>query len=226
MNSAETTCSQIDHDIVIRLGECAIKNVKLHKFLGIKIDSKLLWKEQVKYINSKISRSMGIIYKIKDNLTRDAKMILYYSLIYPHLQYCNLVWASAMKTVVQPLFILQKKIVRIISGAGYRDHTNPIFSELGILKLDDIHRLELLKFVFNQLQLPSVFTFVSISTLNFSTLRNKNLLRPPQPKSETYKRFVIYSGCIEWNKLSDSLRSIQNEVTFKMNVKKYLLKET
>lgn len=118
---------------------------------------------------------------------------------------------------------MQKKIVRVISEAGYRDHTDPLFSNLSILKLSDIHKLELLKFVYNQLNTPTVITFERNSTIHSQNLRNQNLLRLPQPRSEATKRFVNYSGCIAWNNLPETFRSIDNSVTFKIKLKKYIL---
>lgn len=116
---------------------------------------------------------------------------LYDDLVYPYLQYCNLDWGSAMKTVMQPLVLLQKKVVRSISGAGYWDHTDPLSSELLILKLFDIHRLKLyIKFVNNQQQAPTVITFDLVSSVHNHNLRNQKIRRLPQPRSEATKRFV------------------------------------
>ena len=41
------------------------------------------------------------------------------------------------------MYLLQKKVVRIVCGVGYiyREHTNELFSELHILKLIDIVKL-------------------------------------------------------------------------------------
>ena len=44
-----------------------------------------------------------------------------------------------------PLFKLQKRIVRIIGGCDYRDHSEPIFQEMKLLTLSDIHFLETAK---------------------------------------------------------------------------------
>lgn len=213
----------INHNIVIKLGSCKIERVSSIKFLGIFLDEKILWKNHINYINNKISKSIGILYKIKDKLTTDALLILYYSLIYPYLNYCNLTWGSAMKTYTNSLFIQQKRAVRIISGAGHRDHTDPLFQNLSLLKLDNIHKLESLKFVRSQLNVPTVINFDRVSTVHHQNLRSQHLLRVPQPRSEASKRFVVYSGCLTWNSLPQELKSLENSSTFKINVKRHLL---
>ena len=124
---------------------------------------------------------------------------------------------------MNPLLLLQKRVVRIISGAGYRDHTDPLFINLSLLKLEDIHKLELLKFVHSQLNIATVINFDAVSAVHHQNLRSQNMLRLPQPRSEATKRFVAYSGCLAWNSLPQDLKSIENNATFKIKVKRYLL---
>jgi hypothetical protein len=54
--------------------------------------------------------------------------------------------------IEKSFFLMQKRIVRIISGAKYNDHTDPLFNKLQILKLDDIYRLHVSKLVLKQKQ--------------------------------------------------------------------------
>lgn len=83
--------------------------------------------------------------------------------------------------------------MRGIVSAGYRDHTDPIFSELKLLRLNEIHQLELLIFVHRQMQTPTVTSFDFASNIHNLNLRNENLLRFPQPRSEAVRRLL----CIE-----------------------------
>ena len=150
---------------------------------------------------------------------------MYYSTVYPHLQYCNLVWGSAMKTIVNPLLLLQKRIIKIISSVGYREHTDHLFNEHAILRINDIHRLELFKFVHFELKSPTILLFSRVATIHSQNLRNSNLFRLPQIYFEACKRFVCYSRCIAWNSLPEQLKVIENSVTFRIKTKKYILDE-
>ena len=51
------------------------------------------WSEHIAYICKKISKSVGIIYRSRFCLLTNTKLMLYYTLIYPYLTYCNIVWA-------------------------------------------------------------------------------------------------------------------------------------
>ena len=59
------------------------------------------------------------------------------------------VWASAYKTNLRRLVILQKRIIRIINKSHFNAHTDPIFKDLGILKFNDIHLLQLGQFMYS-----------------------------------------------------------------------------
>ena len=64
------------------------------KFLGVYIDEHLSWKEHINYICNKIAKSVGIIYRSRYLLSSATRLSLYYTLIYPYLTYCNIVWSS------------------------------------------------------------------------------------------------------------------------------------
>ena len=101
---------------------------------------------------------MIIIYIMATTITqknlppKSSLRMLYYSLIYPYFYYCNIVWASTYKTNLRRLVILQKRIIRIINKSHFNAHTEPIFKDLGILKFNDIHLLQLGQFMY-----PNVF---------------------------------------------------------------------
>ena len=69
-------------------------------------------------------------------------------MVLPYINYGNILWASADKTCLNSLVILQKKAIRIISKAKYFDHSEPLFKTLELLNLDKIYKLNCLLFVY------------------------------------------------------------------------------
>ena len=51
---------------------------------------------------------ISIFYRVRKVLTREALVMLYNSLAYPHLTYCNFVWRSGPKTTIGKLLLLRK----------------------------------------------------------------------------------------------------------------------
>ena len=103
------------------------------KFLGVIIDSKLNWSDHITYIKNKISKSIGILTKIRRFLSKKTLRNLYFSFVYPYLTYCVEVWGNTHDTYLNPLIKLQKKCIRIITFSHYLEHTPPLFKQLDIL---------------------------------------------------------------------------------------------
>ena len=68
--------------------------------------------------------------------------MIYMSLIYSHINYCNLIWGAAEVGITEPLFILQKKkSIRIITKSSYLEHTAPLFKSLKLLPVYQVYSL-------------------------------------------------------------------------------------
>ena len=70
----------------------------------------------------KISRVIGVLYRLKHVFPREVLLTLCNALILPHLSYCILVWGSIIDGNHR-LLLLQKKAVRIITNQDYIAHS-------------------------------------------------------------------------------------------------------
>ena len=92
----------------------------------------------------KLNRNTGLISKLKYSLLQENIITLYHSLIVPYLKYCNIVWASsANHTELSKIFKVQKKCLRIATNSDYLAPSTPIFSDLSLLNIFDINKLEI-----------------------------------------------------------------------------------
>lgn len=66
-------------------------------------------------MSKKVSRAIGVLYKIRPYVTSKILKGIYYAIVYPFLLYGITVWGSTIETLIKPLHILQKKIVRMIT---------------------------------------------------------------------------------------------------------------
>ena len=76
----------------------AIKREPTMTFLGVLLDENLNWKEHINYIENKISKSMGILYKSRFLLNEQCTKNLYFAFVHSYLNYGNAAWASTTKT--------------------------------------------------------------------------------------------------------------------------------
>ena len=127
-----------------------ITRVRATKFLGVIIDEKLTWKDHISLVRSKLSKTVGIVYRIRHLFNRSALFILYCSLFLPYLTYGAEIWGNTYKSNTQCIFLLQKKIVRIVYGANFRDHTDVIFQDLKFYDLVKLKICEVMYRAFNK----------------------------------------------------------------------------
>ena len=204
-----------------------ISSVRTTKFLGIVIDENLSWKPHIQKVASTISKSIGIIYKFKGLFSKQILLSLYNTLVLPYLNYCAIVWANAYPSIVNRLFILQKRAVRFINNAFYREHTTPLFNELRILNVFDLYKYQLGTFMYqyNKNQLPSNFStfFTKINDIHTYNTRNKDNYYHNVSKSSLYQRTVRINGPTFWNSLDVRLRSQQSLKSFKTAFKNFLI---
>ena len=62
--------------------------VKENKYLGFMIDDSLKWESTVKYIQTKISRYIGMLKYAKHYMQEDTLGNMFLSVIQPHFSYC------------------------------------------------------------------------------------------------------------------------------------------
>ena len=182
-----------------------IDEVKCTKFLGVYIDNKLTWKKHIEYICGKVSRGIGIILRARHLLNHSALKTLYYSFVYPYFSYCNHVWGNTCSTYLNRLYMLQKRVIRVIAFAKYRDHTGPLFEKFGLLKLCDINKYAYSKFMYKwyHAMLPLIFekSFTGIQDVHTHDTRISRHLYKPKMDTNLGQTSFCFRGSQIWNSI-------------------------
>ena len=178
----------------IFINGCKIEQVQTTKFLGVIIDCNLTWKYHISYVCSKISKNIGILIKSRKVFDTNTLLTLYYSFIYPYLNYCVHLWGSTYDTYVNKIFLLQKKAMRIILGVNQRAHSEPLFSSLCVLSVSNVYmyNIGLLMYKYHHGLLPNILDMFELnSTIHQYYTRQSNLLHVPSCRTELGKRFFL-----------------------------------
>ena len=136
------------------------------KFLGVIIDNKLNRLEHIKCISRKIAKGSGIIIKARKSFESETLLNLYNALILPHISYCVHIWGTTASIHLQRLYVLHKRIVRIICGVHPRTHAEPLYKALHVLNVEQIRDYSIAQFMYKltNCMLPSMFENMFIST--------------------------------------------------------------
>ena len=130
----------------IKIGNQYAKQAKYVKFLGLLLDENLSWKYHLCELSKKLSRTCGIVFKVRHLLPTSVLAPLYNSLFSSFLQYGIIVWGLTYDTHTKPTYLLQKKVVTAIAFKSFTSPSTPTFSDLKILTLYDLFDLKLLIF--------------------------------------------------------------------------------
>ena len=85
-----------------------------------------------------MEKGTGIIIKARKSFESETWVNLYNALIFPCISYFIHIWANTVSVYLQRLYILQKKIIRIICEIHPRTHTELLCKPLHALDVDPI----------------------------------------------------------------------------------------
>ena len=95
----------------------------------------------VKIVTNELSKITGILNKLKFIYPQNILLTIYNSLFVWHINYGSLVW----RTNINRISKMQKRAIRIITHSHYIAHTEPLFKNLKLLKVEDMFSLKILK---------------------------------------------------------------------------------
>ena len=116
------------------------------KYLGVHLDEHLDWKIHIDSIASKLKRANGALSKLRHFIPLKSLINIYHALFASHIRYACQVWGLRDTANTHRILTLQKSALRLITFSDPRSPSNPIFTELGILKFFDL--VEVLNILF------------------------------------------------------------------------------
>ena len=205
-----------------------VEEKKETSFLGVVIDNKLNWKSHIAQVCNKISKSIAILRFLRTSFPKKILKMIYMAIIHSHINYCNLIWGSADKSNLQPILLLQKKAVRLISMSGYLDESQPLFKSLEILSIYQNYILNCSLFAHKCIHQNLFPQFKQKFTQNshlhtYETRHGNNLILVTRPRLKLDQRSFLNIGIKAWNTLDSNITNHKNYFTFKIKLKRFLI---
>ena len=202
----------------IQINNHNLENMSEAKYLGVIIDSKLKYDKHINFISEKISKSIGVLYKLnKLKIPKSVLKQIYYSLIYSILNYNICSYAGTYEAHTNRLLILQKRAIRLICGASFLAHCDPLFYQTEILKFHDIYRLNVALYMFD-----ARHTGIFDRDHSYPTRSHQDLM-PFHARLTVTKNSMRTVGPNIWNNIPQEIRNIPTKSSFKYHYKKYLI---
>ena len=172
--------------------------------------------------------------KVKHFVDNQTLKLLYNSFIQPHLLYGIALWGGTFDKGLSRLAKLQKKAVRLITGANRMYHCEPRQKKLGLLKLEDLYKLQVNCLTYDCLKGDAPEHFQKLfmrkkdcgSSLTRSHCDNPydiKLQIPVTNPGPVTKSSFSHTAPIFWNSLPNDLKTCQSKPEFRRKIKHYLL---
>ena len=171
----------------------------------------------------------------KSNCPQNFLVSLYYSMFHSHMGYGICLYGQAIEQYTSKIFLMQKRAVRIIANASFTAHTEPLFSNLKILKFSKAIELQfsMLMWDHDHGDLPPCFSnyFKKSSDVHNYATRSSSHNKLAQniivnTDMHGKKKFKFIRPRI-FNKISslDFYKNCKNKCEFKRKMKDFLLGE-
>lgn len=129
-----------------------IREVNETKFLGITLDNHCNWKSHISNICTRLSQFIYALKRLRCTAGESAALTAYHGYVASILRYGLILWGNSSD--IEKVFILQKKCLRAICGAGPIETCRPLFKKMRLLTLTGLYILEIGTFVRNN---PKLF---------------------------------------------------------------------
>ena len=174
-----------------------INNVTLSRatefnFLGTLISDTLSWKPHISALCKKLSRTIGIMRRLKNTLPSRILLSIYNSIFLSYIHQSVLVWGHECP---ERILKLQKKAIRVIFKCKYNAHTDPLFKINKLLKFSDIYNVAAMKFYYKYSKslLPAYFQ----NMFSNEPVPHDHFTRQSQPRIQISKK-KFTSKCIRY----------------------------
>ena len=211
---------------VLVINNTPIERVTNFNYLGLQLSNDLNWDKHKCVISLKLTKTIGVLNRLRYEHPEEILLTLYNTLILPHLNYCILLWGANTGNIHK----LQKKTLRVISNRKFLAHTEPICKSLNLLKVQDIYQLAILKFYFILInnELPQYFdTFTPTFSMGVNHYNIRNPCRQlPKIYHEFPKQSFRYKLSVVLNETDSNLISKAETISlyqFKLLIKSNMI---
>jgi hypothetical protein len=194
--------------------------VECVKFLGVRIDSALNWKQELESIQNAIHSACYALRSLRDDLTVGQLRTVYYALVESRLRYSIMFWGNSYLYNINKALVAQKRAIRSFLRLPQRASCREHFKNLRILTVPSLYVLVLLTVFVKNI---SKYETSEEQKLRLLT-RTKNLKPNFCPKNKIEQHCTRNQAVKMFNMLPINLKMITNDLAFSKKLKAYLLR--
>jgi len=122
----EKKCNKVE----LFYDKTSLERVKAIKYLGVFLDENLNCSRHIAHVETKLSTAIGVLYRLKNYVSKDILKIVYYSLTCTYFHICNNMLGECSCKISLQLQAKQNRIVKIISKINIkRTQLTPLYKK-------------------------------------------------------------------------------------------------
>lgn len=137
------------------LGGSKIPCVSNVKTLGVTFNEHLFWDPDIDQIKTNLSRSCGVIGKVRYFLPINVKLLIYNSLFYSQLTYALLVWGSTAQSHLNKLQTLQNNLLRNVTNRCRDSPFKDLYLDQQIIPIKSLYSYILVRHYIKEMKTSS-----------------------------------------------------------------------
>ena len=184
-------CNFNGKTVSCRFGSRKLKQIKSSKYLGLKIDAKLKFKDHIDYVCKKLIKYCAIFYRIRKIFHRKHLLQFYNAFVKTKIQYGILVYGCCKHTSLKPIFMLQKRIIKTIFSKRKYDHISKEMIDNKIANVYELHCYEFFKQAISNPEYSNSNVNSNISDKRITRANTRGLQRLPSRSNNTDLNFRI-----------------------------------
>lgn len=184
------------------------------KFLGVHLDEFLDWSSHIISLKLKLGKICYGVRVTSSYMNEACLKILYYANFQSVLTYGIIFWGS--NSAIEDIFIIQKRILRIIKKMGFRESCRGVFKSCGIMTVYALYIYECVMFFFKN---RHMFEHEKLHQYNTRTVS----VNYPRHKLSLTEKHPSYACLKFYNLLPNDIKQISCEKLFKNRVRSLLV---
>ena len=158
-------------------------------------------------VATKLSKTVGLIAKLRHFVPQHTLLNIYRALILPYLSYGLIVWGQASKTHLTKILLLQKKVIRFIFFANRKVHAIPLFIDANILPISFLY-FKSVSYLMHDIHTNSAPSKI----VNLFSQNNMYNMFIKKFNLEKLRQAVPIFGAKVWNEIPGRMRDMSKKV--------------
>ena len=178
-------------------------------------------------LQSKVSKSIGMLQKLSNRLLRFSLTTIYKSIVRPHVDYGDVIFDKVYNNSFQQrLESLQCKALLAITGAIKGSSIARLYQELGPESLQNrgwFRKLSVFYKIVKEQSPEYLYDLIPSSNISYQTRNSRNLVIPQfKIRNNFFLNSFFPSALVEWNKLDWDIRNSPSYSTFKKKISNFI----